>query len=75
MTQVIEAIYENGVLRPTEPLEGIREHERVTLSVSAPRATKPSILDCFGIMPDEDAEEMRRIIEAEFDQIDPDEWK
>ncbi len=28
--------------------------------------------DLFGILPDEDAEEMRRIIEAEFEQADPD---
>ena len=37
MTRTIEAIYENGVLRPIEPLQGIEERSRlqVTLQVSS----------------------------------------
>ena len=31
MTQTIEAIYENGVLRPVQPLEGVEDHARVRL--------------------------------------------
>lgn len=33
MSQEFEAIYENGVLRPLEPV-GLREHEVVTVSVT-----------------------------------------
>lgn len=35
MTKVIEAIYENGVLRPVEALE-LPEHERVKLTLELP---------------------------------------
>jgi predicted DNA-binding antitoxin AbrB/MazE fold protein len=32
MSKPIEAIYENGVLRPLEPL-GLEEHQRVTITI------------------------------------------
>jgi predicted DNA-binding antitoxin AbrB/MazE fold protein len=32
---IVEAIYENGVLKPTQPLP-LREHERVQVTVAAP---------------------------------------
>lgn len=64
-TLTIEAIYERGVLRPLRPLE-LPEHTRVRLTVE-PTPTHP-LTDCLGIMPDEDAAEMRRIIEQEFER-------
>jgi predicted DNA-binding antitoxin AbrB/MazE fold protein len=36
MTITVEAIYEAGVLKPLSPLTGIKEHERVRLTVDAP---------------------------------------
>ncbi|MCS6922857.1 MAG: antitoxin family protein [Fimbriimonadales bacterium] len=63
-TLTIEAVYERGVLRPLRPLE-LPEHTRVRLTVE-PTPTHP-LTDCLGIMPDEDAAEMRRIIEQEFE--------
>lgn len=35
MTITVEAIYENGVLKPAEPLP-LREHEKVRVSVQTP---------------------------------------
>ncbi len=35
MTRTLEAIYENGVLRPLEPLS-LQENQQVTLTVKAP---------------------------------------
>ncbi len=35
MTHNVAAVYENGVLRPLEPLP-LKEHQRVTLTVSDP---------------------------------------
>ncbi len=32
---IVEAIYENGVLKPTQPLP-LQEHERVQVTVTAP---------------------------------------
>lgn len=35
MTKTLQAVYENGVLRPLEPLP-LKEHQQVTLTVSDP---------------------------------------
>ena len=35
MTKTLQAVYENGVLRPLEPLP-LKEHQRVTVTVSDP---------------------------------------
>jgi predicted DNA-binding antitoxin AbrB/MazE fold protein len=35
MTKTLQAVYENGVLRPLEPLP-LKEHERVMVTVSDP---------------------------------------
>ncbi len=35
MTKTLQAVYENGVLRPLEPLP-LEEHQRVTVTVSDP---------------------------------------
>lgn len=41
MTQLIHAIYEDGVLKPLEPLN-LPEHQRVCVSVAAVSDTPPS---------------------------------
>ena len=73
MNQTIEAIYENGVLRPIQPLMGLKEHDtiKVTIELSKP-ASRFRDLEKIS---DEDAAEMIRVIEEEFEQVDPDEWK
>jgi predicted DNA-binding antitoxin AbrB/MazE fold protein len=75
MTQTIEAIYEDGLLRPIQPLEGVAERSRVRVTVEVAEPAEHPLADCMGILPDEDAEEMRRIIEDEFEQVNPDEWR
>ena len=44
MSQQIDAIYEDGVLRPLEPVK-LREHERVRLSIEqwAPERAAPAV--------------------------------
>ena len=44
MTKQVEAVYENGVLRPLEPLP-LDEHQRVTVTVSATEDPLSSIID------------------------------
>lgn len=64
----VEAIYERGILRLLEPLEGFPERCKVRVTVEA---VEPHPLsDCVGIMSNEDAEEMRRIVEEEFERKD-----
>jgi predicted DNA-binding antitoxin AbrB/MazE fold protein len=74
MQKTIEAIYENGVLRPTEPLDWLKEKGRVTLTLSAPDVPGP-LRDFVGGISDEDAAIMRKVIEDEFEQVNPDDWK
>lgn len=65
MTRRIEALYENGVFRPLEPLEEVTEHSRVVLEL---REVRPYNLRGFiGTLPDEDARELSRIVEEEFE--------
>lgn len=74
MVQIIEAIDENGVLRPVQPLSGINEHTRVKITVEVERAEPHPPAECVGILPDPDAQEIRQIAEDEFDKVNPNEW-
>jgi predicted DNA-binding antitoxin AbrB/MazE fold protein len=65
----VDAVYENGVLRPLQPL-GLREHERVLVSVVKAAAVRRSSLafeyieevkkDLQGAEPASGIEEVRR---------------
>jgi predicted DNA-binding antitoxin AbrB/MazE fold protein len=70
MVHIVEAIYEQEVLHPVQPLSGITEHSRVTVTVELKEQLPHPLADCIGILPDEDAEEMLRIIEDEFEKGD-----
>ncbi len=75
MSQTVDAVYEQGVLRPTQPLEGIREHARVRITVLCSEDRANPLADCVGILPDEDAAEMTCIIEQEFERVNLSEWQ
>ena len=70
----IDAIYEGGVLRPLQSLDGIAEHAHVRLTVEAVDPPGNGLADCVGILPDEDAVQMRRIIEEEFGRVNLNDW-
>jgi predicted DNA-binding antitoxin AbrB/MazE fold protein len=76
MTQTFEAIYENGLLRPLAPLE-IAEHAKVRVSIvdETETPTTHPLLKYCGTVSDEDTAEIQKIIEVEFEKVDPDEWK
>ena len=74
MKETLQAVFENGVFRPLKRPEGIAEHRQVTLTVTAEE--KPSSLaDFSGRMAPDDADEMREIVEREFERVDPREWQ
>lgn len=74
MTRTIEALYEDGVLRPLEPLEGLAEHSRLRVTLEIKETRHHPLADLVGTLPDEDAREMQRIIDEEFERIDAEEW-
>ena len=63
MTMTLDAIFENGILRPVEPIEGIREHSRVRISLESDSGSEHPLGAVIGTLSDEDADEMLRIIE------------
>ena len=69
MHKTIEAVYENGLFRPVIPMKGLKEHERVALTVEKPLKKKHPLHDLCGILPDEDAKEMLKIVKDEFDKF------
>ena len=74
MTRTVQALYENGVLRPLEPLEGVAEHSHVQVTVEL-MERRQLLVDCIGTLPDDDAQEMLSIIEDEFERVDAEGWR
>ena len=75
MTHKVEAVYENGVLRPLHALTGIAEHSLVRLTVETMASPSDGIRECIGSMSDEDATELSEIIDREFERVNPSEWR
>ncbi len=74
MQRTIEAIYANGVLRPLLPVDFLDENRQVTVTVTVAENKRP-LEGWIGGMSNTDADEMRRVIHAEFEQVDADDWK
>lgn len=75
MTKTIHAIYEHGVLKPLEPIEGLKENTEVMVTVSLGKEGAHPILRFAGILSEDKANTMMKIVEEEFERINPDEWK
>jgi predicted DNA-binding antitoxin AbrB/MazE fold protein len=74
MKETLKAVFENGVFRPLEQPKGLAERREVTLTVTVDEATS-SLADFEGRISSDDAQEMREVIEREFERVDPREWQ
>lgn len=74
MKETLRAVFENGVFRPLRRPKDVSEHREVTLTVTVEDAPS-SLADFAGRVSAADAQEMREIIEREFEHIDAGEWK
>ena len=72
MAQTVEVIYEDNVLKPIEPIEGIKEHERV-LVIFCKHPVKKGLRELVGTLTHEEAEAMQKLIDEEFEKIEG-EW-
>jgi len=72
MPRTIEAIYEDNVLKPLTPIEGLQEHERVVV-VLCHRPAKEALRELAGTLTHEEAEAMQKLIDEEFERIEG-EW-
>ena len=72
ITQTIEAVYEDNVLKPIKPLKGIMEHENVVINVR-PLPVKKGLHEVAGTLTHKEAKEMQKLIDEEFEKIEG-EW-
>lgn len=72
--QTVEAIYENGVLRPLKALEGFPERCKVKITIESEETVAHPLQRFAGILSDEEAADLRRVIEDEFERIGPNAW-
>lgn len=68
MVRLIRAIYENGVFRPLDGLEGLPDQSAVSLRIEHADANGGSLSDFAGLWPRDEAEEIEALIEAEFER-------
>lgn len=81
MSRRIEAIYENGVFRPVEPVAGFRESQRVALDVSDEPSTvaeerkRYPFRDLSWLIPitEAEADEWQRNIDEAYGKVEDDE--
>lgn len=72
---VVEAIFERGMFRPVSPVtlaEGAHVEVLVPEPVGAAGDGTLATCTAVGTLPHEDAEEILRIVESEFEQVNPD---
>jgi Protein of unknown function DUF104. len=74
MTKTVEAIYENGVLRPLRPIRGLKKNQRVDITVAAAAKKKHPFHGLCGILPNTDASEMLKTVQEEFEKVNINEW-
>ena len=74
MQKTVRAKFVRGVFEPIEPVVGIEENRPVTVLIDMPSRTHP-LEGWLGGLSDSDAQEMLRVVESEFGQINPDDWK
>jgi predicted DNA-binding antitoxin AbrB/MazE fold protein len=68
MAKTVEVVYEENVLKPLEPIKGIKEHEKV-LVILCSRPIKKGLRELVGTLTHEEAEVMQRLIDEEFEKF------
>jgi len=74
MVRTVRAIYEEGVFRPLESLEGLADRTTVRLRVETSPGDAARLSDFAGLWDASEADDLAARIEAEFERIDPREW-
>jgi predicted DNA-binding antitoxin AbrB/MazE fold protein len=72
--QTVEAVYENGILRPLQVLADLAEHSKVRITIEYEENPPHPLLQFAGILSDEETAELQSMIAREFEQIDLNGW-
>lgn len=70
VVRIVRAIYEKGVFRPLDAVEGLPDRTNVQLQIETlPTGPVPRLSDFAGIWDAAEADEIAAIIEAEFKHV------
>lgn len=69
MKRMIEVIYEDDVLKPLTPIEGLEKRER-TWVILYSRPNKKVLHELVGTLTHKESEEMQKLIDEEFEKIE-----
>ena len=72
MTIAIEVVYEDHVFKPIGDVEGLKEHDRL-VAIFSQRPVKKGMRAIAGTMTHDEAMEMQKLIDEEFEKIEG-EW-
>ncbi len=72
MNRMIQVIYEDNVLKPLIPIEGMKSNEIAWIFLY-PSSEKTKLNELIGTLTKEEAEEMQSCIDKEFSHIEG-EW-
>ena len=73
--QTIHAIYRNGLLNPIGSIEGIMDDTEVEITISPLKGAVHPLMRFAGILSAEDANSMQKVVEDEFEKVNPNDWK
>jgi len=73
--QTIHAIYRNGLLSPIGSIEGIMDNTEVEITISPLKGAVHPLMRFAGILSAEDADSMLKVVEDEFEKVNPNDWK
>ncbi len=75
MVKTFYAVYEHGVIKPLEPIKGIEENTELEVVVSTEKKLQSPLIRFAGILSNEEADNMMKVVDNEFERINPDDWK
>ena len=72
MNKIIDAVYKKGAFHPVRPLKGLKENARVRVTVES--ASVHPLERFAGILSTKEADQMLKLVEEEFEQVDANAW-
>jgi len=74
MVRRLRAVYENGLFRPLETVQGLADQTPVRLRVEECKDDASELSEFAGIWSAEEADEVSALIDQEFGRVDRREW-
>jgi len=74
MSHAITAIYKSGHFIPLVPVQGLEDNQAVRLSVLVSHKKEHPLMRFAGILSNDEANEFSKVVEEEFEKVNPDEW-